>query len=143
MSGVLWVEIGEGGEVLVEIGRALLLPQTLIEGIFLLIAEVIFWMGLGALAGGGIGGLGLHCFPVAFVERPARLFFVGGFYNVSGLSSSREMVLVRFGGWADRERMLGPMAVFYSPPRVSMESSWSPQVLVESSWSPHGVLIIS
>jgi hypothetical protein len=34
-------------------------------------------------------------------------------------------------------------AVFYSPPRVSMESSWSPQVLMESSWSPHGVLIIS
>jgi hypothetical protein len=34
-------------------------------------------------------------------------------------------------------------AVFYSPPRVSMESSWSPQVLMESSWSPPGVLVES
>jgi hypothetical protein len=33
--------------------------------------------------------------------------------------------------------------VFYSPPQVSMESSWSPQVLVESSWSLRGVLVES
>src|ERR1700683_1614752 len=37
--------------------------------------------------------------------------------------------------------------VFYSPPRVSMDSSWTPHsphgVLMESSWSSHGVLIES
>ena len=120
VSGMLWVEIGEGGEVLVVVGGALLLPRMLIEGIFLLIAEVIFWMGLGSLAGGGVGGLGLCCFPAAFAERPAHLFFVGGFDSVSGLSSSREMVLgevvgsqghVRFRGWADWECVLGPMVM--------------------------------
>ncbi|KIM82145.1 hypothetical protein PILCRDRAFT_88645 [Piloderma croceum F 1598] len=54
-------------------------------------------MGLGSLVGGGVSGLGLHCFPVAFMERPARLFFVGGFVNMSGLSSLRVMIW-RMGG---------------------------------------------
>ena len=38
-------------------------------------------------------------------------------------------------------------AVFYSPPRVSMDSSWTPHsphgVLMESPWSPHRVLMES
>src|ERR1700692_446077 len=68
-SGVLWVGSWGCGDVLVA-ACALLLLQTLIEGIFFLIAEVIFWMGLRSLVGGGVGGLGLCCFPAAFVEGP-------------------------------------------------------------------------
>src|ERR1700683_3545284 len=40
---------------------------------------------------------------------------------------------------------VGPAAVFYSPPRVSMDSSWTPHsphgVPMESSWTPCGVLM--
>jgi hypothetical protein len=93
-------------------------------------------MGLGSLAGGGVGGLGLRRLPAAFAEGPAtgsgggpvgsgrgltaRLFFAGGFANVSGLSPSRVMVLgevvgsrgrVRFGGRMDRERVLCPVVM--------------------------------
>lgn len=86
-------------------------------------------MGLRSLVGRGVGGLGLCCFPAAFEEGPAtcsgwdivacsraglvaRLFFAGGFVNVSGLSSSRVVILgevvgswgrVKVRGWMDRD----------------------------------------
>jgi hypothetical protein len=77
-------------------------------------------MGLGPLPGGGVGGLGFCCFPAAFAEGPARLFFAGGFANMSGLSSSRVVVLgeavgswgqVRFDGWADQKCVLSPVVI--------------------------------